>query len=324
MKSIIICLGAINLDLIFQAETLDPFVVLIPGLRAGGEYALGAEQESRLQSLLSQYATLIGRSGGGQAANTAFALARLGIPVILWGRVGADADGDYLRQGLAGVDCQYLKLQGASGRAYILVDSSGERTILVSPNTNDLLTAADFPGEFLPQAQLLYLTSFVGDGPLQAQIQLVKQINPEVKVILDPGELYARRGRACLAPLLSRADTLLVTLEEWRLLGGEPRRWPEWAPPQVVLKLGRQGARLLSPAGLLEVPGEAVSEQELLDTLGAGDVFAAGWLTGRQYGLNPETSIRLANQLAAESVKGRGREHYPARKFLDKILGTYK
>jgi ribokinase len=324
MKSTVICLGAINLDLIFQAETLDPFAAIIPGLRAGGEYALGAEQESRLQSLLSQYATLIGRSGGGQAANTAFALARLGIPVILWGRVGADTDGDYLRQGLAGVDCHYLKQQGASGRAYILVDGAGERTILVSPNTNDLLTVADFPGKLLDQAHFLYLTSFVGEAPLQAQILLVNQINPGVKVILDPGELYARRGRACLAPLLSRTDTLLATLEEWRLLGGEPRRWPEWAPPQVVLKLGGRGARLLSPAGLLEVPGETVSEQELQDTLGAGDVFAAGWLTGLQYGLNPETSIRLANRLAAESVKGRGREHYPTKNFLDEKLKTYK
>ena len=59
--------------------------------------------------------------------------------------------------------------QGDSGRAYILVDPEGERTILVAPNTNDQLEEKDLPREALQEARFLHLTSFVGDAPLKLQ-----------------------------------------------------------------------------------------------------------------------------------------------------------
>ena len=122
-----------------------------------------------------------------QAANTAYALARLGFPVALVGRIGADSDGDFLKDSLTGVNLDYAVQAGESGRAYILLDPEGERTILVAPNTNDDLAEKDLPWQALAQARFLHLTSFVGDGPFELQRQLALRLHGGPRLTLDPG-----------------------------------------------------------------------------------------------------------------------------------------
>jgi sugar/nucleoside kinase (ribokinase family) len=362
----VVCLGAVNVDLLFRVEDLGPFLKAFPSLGSGGEVALPQGKEGALKALLARHARFLSRQGGGQAANTGFALARLGAAVALVGRVGADADGAFLLDSLAGVNLDYLRQTGESGRAYILLDQAGERTILVAPNTNDELRQEDLPLELIRAAKFLHLTSFVGDGPLAVQTDLVQRLcggrgqsspsrlqsfpkpppptlyrglggefegrtgelrspGPPLKypaVSLDPGELYARRGRLALAGLLARVETLLVTEWEWNLLGGEAERHPEWAPPVVLLKRGPQGARLLTREGCADFPAEKVPG--VVDTLGAGDVFAAGYLAGRLAGLGLADSVRLAGQAAAVSLAGAGREQYPDREFLRQQLAKLK
>lgn len=315
----VLCLGAVNLDLIYKVEDLSGFLnAWGTGLQPGGEEAISGSQEQHLQDLLRRYARPGPRCGGGQAANTAYALARMGIEAALVGRVGTDADGDFLKQGLAGVNLDYLVSRGESGRAYILVDESGERTILVAPNTNDALAAADIPWEAVSAADFVHLTSFVGAGPLEVQKELARNITGRLRITLDPGELYARRGWAVLEDILDHTETLLVTAAEWKLLGGEPDVHPPWAPPVVLIKRGAQGARLLTPLRYLDFPGEPVPLPA--DTLGAGDVFAAGYLAGRLWGLHLNDAVRLANRAAAFSLRGPGRESYPDEKFLERQL----
>ncbi|MBI4643090.1 MAG: carbohydrate kinase family protein [Deltaproteobacteria bacterium] len=313
----IVCLGAANVDLLYLAPELGPFLEEWPDLRPGGEVALGPGEEGRLQDLLSRHASPAGRSGGGQAANTAWALARMGLDVALLGRVGADPDGVFLRESLAGVNLDYLIQAGASGRAYILVDPAGERTILVAPNTNDDLALKDIPLEALGASKFLHLTSFVGDGPLEVQKEIAFRLQDGPRISLDPGELYARRGLEALEGIIDHLDTLLVTEREWELLGGGQKH-PHWAPPVVVIKRGARGARLLTPLRYLDFPVELVPRP--VDTLGAGDVFAAGYLAGRFSGLHLNLAVRLANRAAAVSLGAAGRENYPDADFLEQQL----
>jgi sugar/nucleoside kinase (ribokinase family) len=315
----VLCLGAVNLDLIYKVEDLAGFLnAWGTGLQPGGEEAVSQAQERRLQNLLAQSARPGPRTGGGQAANTAYALARLGIPVALVGRVGADADGDFLKQSLAGVQLDHLVRRGESGRAYILVDPGGERTILVAPNTNDALRMADIPWEAVKRAGFLHLTSFVGAGPLKVQEAIARRLGDTLSLSLDPGELYARRGWKELEGLLDHLDALLVTEREWALLGGDPKVHPPWGPPLVIIKRGGRGARLLTAIRHLNFPAPAT--QGIVDTLGAGDVFAAGYLAGRLLKLALPAVVRLAVRLATASLSGAGRESYPDREFLEKQL----
>jgi sugar/nucleoside kinase (ribokinase family) len=314
----VVCLGAVNVDLLYRVEDLAPFLQVWPRLQPGGEVPLTPAEEAFLQKLLAQHARFQTRCGGGQAANTAWALARMGVSVALVGRVGADADGDFLLEGLAGVDWRRATRAGASGRAYILVDSAGERTILVAPNTNDELKEEDIPWKVFETAKFLHLTSFVGDEPLRAQEKLARRLEGWVRLSLDPGELYARRGREALLPLLAWLETLFVTEAEWRLLGGELDSLPAWAPPVVLIKRGPRGARLLTRRVIQDFPAEAT--EQVVDTLGAGDVFAAGFLAGQAAGLPLEPAVRLAVRAAGHSLAGTGRERYPDKAFLETQL----
>jgi ribokinase len=317
MPSPILCLGAINVDLKFQVDDLEGFLKdWGTGLSRAGEEAVSREGEARLNTLLARYGRPAGRFGGGMAANTAYALACLGLPVGLVGRVGADADGEFLLESLAGVDLSHVVVQGESGRAYILTDREGERTILVAPNTNDDLKEADLPWEALETADYLHLTALVGDGPLAAQRAIAVRVPEGVRLSLDPGEWYARRGWAAMEDILDHLETLLVTETEWRQLGGDPQVHPNWAPPLVLIKRGARGARLLTPLRYLDFPVELGGP--LVDTLGAGDVFAAGYLAGRLSGLHLNACVRLGNRAAAVSLRGAGRDSYPDRNFLER------
>ena len=125
--------------------------------------------------------------------------------------------------------------------------------------------------------------------------------------------MYARRGWPALEDILDHLETLLVTETEWRLLGGEPKVHPNWAPPLVVIKRGALGARLLTPPRYLDFPVELGGD--LVDTLGAGDVFAAGYLAGRISGLHLNACVRLGNRAAAVSLRGRRPGQLPGPDF---------
>jgi sugar/nucleoside kinase (ribokinase family) len=319
MPSTIMCLGAINVDLKFQVDDLEGFLnAWGTGLSRGGEEAVSREDEARLTALLARYGRAAGRFGGGMAANTAYALACLGLPVGLAGRVGNDAEGEFLKKSLAGVDLSHVVAQGESGRAYILTDREGEHTILVAPNTNDDLKEADIPWEALAAAPYLHLTALVGRGPLLVQQRVASRVPDTVRLSLDPGELHARLGWAALEDILDHLETLIVTENEWQLLGGEPKVHPNWAPPVVVIKRGPLGARLITPPRYLDFPVELGGD--LVDTLGAGDVFAAGYLAGRISGLHLNACVRLGNRAAAVSLRGAGRDSYPNRIFLERQI----
>ena len=169
---------------------------------------------------------------------------------------------------------------------------------------------------------MLFRSSFVGDGSFELQRQLVLRLHGGPRLTLDPGKLYARRGRAALEALLDNTETLLVTEAEWALLGGEAKRHPDWAPPIVLIKRGPLGVRLLTPVRYLDIPADF--EGQPVDTLGAGDVFAAGYIAGLLTGLNLPQAVRLAEHAAAYKLAGAGRESYPDKKIMERIIARLR
>jgi sugar/nucleoside kinase (ribokinase family) len=323
MPRYVVCLGAVNLDLLYEAHDLGGFLAAWgTDLTRGGEESLSPEGEKRLRELLPRFARPSGRSGGGQMANAAYALARLEVPVTLVGRVGADEDGAFLKESLAGVNLDHLVTQGESGRAYILADSEGERTILVAPHTNDQFHEEDVPLEVVAGSAFVHVTSFAGEGPLQAQQHILQRLAGQLRVCFDPGELYARRGREALTDILDQTETLLVTENEWGLLGGDLRRLSEWAPPVVLVKRGARGSRMLTPVRYLDFP--PYIPEGRVDTVGAGDVFAAGYIAGLFWGLNLPQAVRLASSMAAYALGGAGRERYPDRKVMEAVVSSLR
>ena len=323
MPRSVVCLGAVSLDIFYEVDDLAGFLSAWgTGLTRGGQEILSPQEEKRLRELLPRFARAMGRAGGGRAGNAVYALGRLEIPVILVGRVGADDDGAFLKESLAGVNLDHLIARGETGRAYILVAPEGERTILLAPNTNDQLREGDIPLEVLAESAFVLVTSFAGEGPLQAQRHILQQLAGRLRVCFAPGEHYARRGREALTDILDQTETLLVTEKEWELLGGDMRRHAEWAPPVVLVKRGARGTRMLTPVRYLDFPPYA--SESLVDTVGSGDVFTAGYLAGLYRGLNLPQTIRLASSMAAYALGGTGWERYPDRKVMDAIISSLR
>ena len=163
--------GALNLDLIYRLPADSPLWRELPP--PGAEQAIGADLQASVEEALAGIEPT--RSGGGQAANTAFAFARLGFGAAMLGRVGADDAGRFLAAELAPCDARYLARDGESGRVYVLLNEAGERRNLVWPAANDEFSPADLPRR-LPPARFAYFSSFVGKRPLQTQLALLERL----------------------------------------------------------------------------------------------------------------------------------------------------
>ena len=246
--------GALNVDLVYRLPRSFPlWDELGP---PGSEQLMDANVRRAVDEALAHVQPT--RSGGGQAANTVHALARLGYRAAMVGRVGADDDGLYLLNELAPAEARLVARDGDTGRVYVLLDENGERRNLVWPAANDAFSPGDLPRR-TPKARFAHFTSFVGDAPLAAQLALLGRLPAETEVAFDPGEIYARKGVKRFLPILHRCAYLFATEQELEMLCG--LSLPESLDfllnagvGLVVCKMGGRGARLVGRRVDLYVP----------------------------------------------------------------------
>jgi ribokinase len=321
----VIGIGALNLDLLYEVETLAALRKQGWPLQAGREQSLTPVEFRRLLQELESEGTLRFRSGGGSAANTIVALARMGFQTGFVGRVGADEEGAFIISEMKGVDLAQVKAGGASGICLVVLDNRRDRTLVLQPNANDDLAFEDLAIPYLSKARYLHLSAFVGDGPFAAQQRLMETLPARVKVSLDPGELYAKRGKEAILPLIQRSSILFATDHEICMLMGTPdyragcKEIALLGPDTVVCKRGAQGAYLFSSEGEAEFRPQ--TETEVVDNTGAGDVYNAGFLAGLLQGRSLTACLAFAHALAAKSLGGYGRQRYPDAADLREMQG---
>jgi len=100
MNKLIVGFGALNLDLIYEVDDLRTISTSHFRLEPGKELFGSGEEFQSLLNPLNRLGTLKSRSGGGSAANTIAALARMGLSAKFIGKVGEDAEGDFLLENL--------------------------------------------------------------------------------------------------------------------------------------------------------------------------------------------------------------------------------
>jgi len=300
--------GALNLDLIYRLPR--SFALWDELGPPGSEQMMEAPVRKAVDEALANVAPT--RAGGGQAANTVHALARLGYAAAMVGRVGSDDDGLFLLGGLAPADARLVHREGDTGRVYVLLDEDGERRNLVWPAANDDFSPADLPRR-LPRTRFALFASFAGDGPLEAQLSLLERLPADVEIAFDPGEIYARKGVKRFLPILQRCAYLFSTETELEMLCG--LSLPESLDfllnagvGLVIVKMGGRGARLVGRRIDLYVPPLPT---EVVDVTGAGDLFAAGFIAGMIEQVGLESAGRLAAWAASRGIAGLGRSTYP-------------
>jgi len=309
--------GALNVDLIYQIDSST-----ISGIP--GDSGVGTETTARpdvlypLLQRLERSGTLKSKDGGGQAANTVVALSRMGFRCGYIGAVGDDEEGKFLLDSLESVDTTGVVQGGTSGICVVMLDETGERTMRVLPNANDTISHAQVDTAYVARADFLYLTSFVGDGPLDAQRKLVNELGGRCRIAFDPGHLYSRRNLGELREIIERAEIVLAADDEIKALTGADyergcRELLSIGARIVVAKKGKEGTYVASGNSAFET---SAPPAEVVDKTGAGDVYGAGFIAGLLRGVSLEKCAAFASSIAAKSVTGYGRSHYPDKSDL--------
>jgi ribokinase len=271
---------------------------------------------------------------GGSAAITASGLARLGVPVALASWVGDDVFGrDVLdRLTARGVDVSLVRTHpGESTGLTVVLNVEGDRAVLTRPGTIGVLSADDITDDDLVGVRHLHVAS------LFLQPLLAEGLSGLLRRARDHGATtsldtnWDPSGRwQGLADVLPLVDILLPNSAELLALatvaaqGSRPPDLESAAAEltrsgaTVVLKDGADGGRVWTPEGHWSVPGLRVS---VVDAVGAGDSFDAGYLAGRLAGLAPEQALRWAVGCGSLSVRAAGgTAAQPTRAELEQAL----
>lgn len=224
---------------------------------------------------------------GGSAANTIYALAHWGMSAGFIGAVGDDEEGRQILSEFerVGVDTQRIRiLQGQrTGRVVGVVDRKGHRALYVQPAANLWLRLTEDDVNYASIAQCVHLSSLIGDAAFESQCRFALALPKDVVLSFAPGALYARRGLRELKSLLQRTTLLFITREELSELAGtenlESAAQQLWAlgVAVTVVTLGEQGSWVGSKGKGQFAPSP---QAHVMDTTGAGDAFAAGFLWG--------------------------------------------
>jgi ribokinase len=295
----VVVVGSLNHDITVEAERRP----------AGGETVLGRS---------------LATASGGKGANQAVAAARAGARVAMVGCVGADAAGDTLLAALraAGVDADRVRaLDGVpTGTALIVVDDTGENSIVVVPGANARLAATDVDAALAAAAADGHAAALGGtaaDGRAARRPVVLAQLEvPEACVAAAARSggrlvLNASPVRPLPPEVLGAADPLIVNAGEAAALTGAPEDDFDGLAGaalalgvrSVVITLGAAGARWAAGDWRIERPAPRV---DVIDTTGAGDVFAGTLAARLARGAAPEEALAAAVDAGAAAVQWHG------------------
>jgi ribokinase len=255
---------------------------------------------------------------GGSAANTIYALAKLGVKTGFAGAIGADEEGKELMADLAsiGVDTSQIKAKNIhTGSTICLSDKMGKRAIYVSPGANNLLNLKDLNISYFNRTNIVHMSSFANERQFKLQISLARRLKTIIS--MAPGMLYAAKGLKTLTPLLERAGILFMNREEVISLTGKDyregaRQLVKIGCGIIIITMGRglsRGKKKIAAAYIrdngkeYEVISEKADQKSVFETTGAGDAFAAGFLFGFLKGKKTEECGLLGDIVASYAMK---------------------
>ncbi len=309
----VVGLGALNIDHLYQVERI-----------------LDDGEAVVKESILSP---------GGSAANTIYGLARLGVNTGFAGVIGDDIEGKKLLRDFQkiGVDTSQIRVKRRvrTGSVVCLSDSLGKRSLYVLPGANNLLTMDDLDLSDINRAKMLHISSFADDRQFKISLELTDRLDLSVKVSFAPGALYAAKGLKALSPILARTYVLFINQNEMQQLTGKDFKGGaetclKHGCEIVVVTLGKGASwkTVMATSYIRDAESEYIVEPgnkkiiSALDTTGAGDAFATGFLYGLLKGLDLKECGFLGDIAAQFSTTKMGaREGLPT---LDELSQRYR
>jgi ribokinase len=248
---------------------------------------------------------------GGSAANTVYALAKLGRRCGFVGVIGDDEAGRMILDSFhqVGVDTSGIAVYPgtATGRTICITAGQRQKAIYILPGANDSLSPDSVDMSYLSDTRYVHVSSYLGESAFRCQLDIVRDLPDRVGTSLALDAVYAGHGLHALSDLLERCSVLFANGDELQQLtdrdlhsaikacldigckvvaatfgGGKPEERrvspssSEEATACVVAARPRHGHRILEHS----IPAVRTHSGDIADTIGAGDAFAGGFLFG--------------------------------------------
>ncbi len=253
--------------------------------------------------------------GGGSAANVAAWATHLGTPARFVGCVGRDWMGAWLVDELRGRGVEVVEVRTPEPTGVVAVWVEGrERTMICAPGANRLLPAVLLEDAVWENVRHVHFTGYSLLRPETRALvgkALARARKQGCSVSLDPSAtdlLLSAVGRRDLQQLMCSVDILFPNREEALALAKARRvdqaaRRLAQSVPVVCIKNGHRGCWLAYEGEVEKVPTRPVA---VVDPTGAGDAFAAGFLTAWVEGKGVQEAVRRALEAGAQAVQGVG------------------
>jgi sugar/nucleoside kinase (ribokinase family) len=314
----VLCIGNAIVDVI--ADTDDAFLSN-QGLHKGSMRLIDEAEAVRLYDAMGP-----GREiSGGSAGNTAAGLAALGCKAAFIGQVADDQLGKIYQHDIEAQGIDFLVEArsdvGATARSLILVTPDAQRTMNTFLGAAQLLEKQSVDLAAVADSGILYLEGYLWDpaeprAAMEAAIEAAHNAGRKVAFtlsdtfcvdrhrdgfwqLLRDGKvdiLFANEAEAASMAMVNDVEDAINCLAK--------------VVPTLVVTRSEAGATAMSGGERADVPAEPI--ERLVDTTGAGDLFAAGFLAGEARGLGLAASLRLGAIAAAEVI-----QHYGARPEKD-------
>lgn len=281
----VIGLGALNYDVLYVVERI----------------ASGGEEVGIID---------VKKVPGGSAANTTVALSRLGVDAGFVGIVGKDEEGELILEEFSkeGVETRIIKEEGYTGAAIGFIDAEGERALYIHSGVNAKLHIENIDMEFIENARFLHTSSFVNKEQLEMQCELAHEIKS--KLSFSPGMLCFTYELEDLTVIIERSEVVFLSLKELKSLMKDDN-YEKGAEVLlnigakiVCVTLGEKGSYVADSTGESHLIDAYPTD--VVDTTGAGDAFAAGFLYGLLHEKGIYESAKTGNLVASFCIREYG------------------
>jgi sugar/nucleoside kinase (ribokinase family) len=310
----VLAIGNAIVDVIADAD--DAFLER-EGMHKGGMRLIDEAEATRLYDAMGPAR----EASGGSAANTVAGLASLGLAAGFIGQLGNDQLGSIFTHDIRSLGVQFDTAPrddvGATARCLILVTPDAQRTMNTFLGAAQMLGPDAVDPAQVARSRIVYLEGYLWD-PADPRAAMYKAMDAArdagTKVAFTLSDSFVvDRHRDDLNRLLGERRIDILFANEAEILhlagvGGCDEAVAAIAPlvDTLVVTRSEQGALAVRSGETAEVPAEPIAR--LVDTTGAGDLFAAGFLAGEARGLGLEASLKLGAICAAEVI-----QHYGAR-----------
>ncbi len=303
----ILGIGNALVDVLTQLESDDLLAIL--ELPKGSMQLVDAKKSEQIQQHSKKLKKQM--ASGGSAANTIHGLAKLGVETAFIGTVGEDETGDFFHNDLVenNISPQLIVSKSPSGIANAMISKDGERTFGTFLGAAIELSASHMDNKRFADYDMLHVEGYLVQNHelLEAILKTAKNNGLKISIDLASYNVVEDNLEFLKEMVASYVDIVFANEDEAKAFTGME---PEEALNEIskvvdiaIVKVGRKGSMIKQGDNTVVV---GVKEIEPIDTTGAGDLYAAGFLYGLTNNLGFKKAGEIGSLLASTVIENIG------------------